>query len=95
MNIKVLEAEHLRDRVLKIKFNDQKEYVVDLTSIINDDPIQLIHALRNKKLFHDFKIAHDTICWSNGADLAPEYLYFLANKENPKLRKKFETWGYI
>ncbi len=95
MSIKVLAAEHLHDMVLKIKFNDQKEYIIDLGVFILNEPLKIIRALQDQKLFHDFTIAHGTICWANGADLAPEYLYFLANKEGPQLHEKFTAWGYL
>ena len=33
-----------------------------------------------------------TVSWSNGLDLAPEYLYFLAFADKPELRAQFEEW---
>ncbi|MCX7123520.1 MAG: hypothetical protein NTV32_07670 [Gammaproteobacteria bacterium] len=57
MNIKVLEAQYLHDMLLKIKLHDQKEYLVDLSAVIKNDPIQTIHALRNKNLFNDLMIS--------------------------------------
>jgi hypothetical protein len=35
-----------------------------------------------------------TVVWPNGADLAPEYVYFQAFKDDPKLLPQFEAWGY-
>ncbi|MBC8445962.1 MAG: DUF2442 domain-containing protein, partial [Chloroflexi bacterium] len=37
----------------------------------------------------------ETITWPNGADLAPEYIYFRAFKDDPALQEQFKEWGYI
>jgi hypothetical protein len=37
----------------------------------------------------------ETIVWSTGADMAPEYLYFQAFKDNKERQEQFKQWGYI
>jgi len=37
----------------------------------------------------------ETIIWANGADLAPEYIYFKAFKDDPDLQEQFKKWGYL
>jgi hypothetical protein len=36
-----------------------------------------------------------TISWENGLDLAPEFLYFLAFRNEPELQELFRKWGYL
>jgi hypothetical protein len=36
-----------------------------------------------------------TLTWPNGADVAPEYLYFLAFRDDPDLADQFREWGYL
>ena len=33
--------------------------------------------------------------WANGFDIAPEYLFFLANKNNLEYKELFTKWGYL
>ena len=36
-----------------------------------------------------------TICWGDDIDVAPEYLFFLANKDKPEYHQQFVEWGYL
>ena len=55
--------------------------------IVDNDPALSAKDIVSK--FSDFKIDHGVVCWSNGFDIAPEYLFFLANKDNPKYKNYF------
>ena len=61
---------------------------------MHDDRRPLFASLRDVKSFRDFRICLDTVCWPNGLDLAPEYLYYLAFHNDPDLQAQFAEWGY-
>jgi hypothetical protein len=38
---------------------------------------------------------HGTLCWPGERDVAAEYLYFLAFRDDPALQPLFRQWGYL
>ena len=64
-----------------ISFNDGKKTLVDLRKTIENDHRPIIRDLLDTNLFNSFTLAHDTVCWKNGVDFAPEYLYEIGNIE--------------
>ena len=62
-----------------IRFNDGKNTIVDLKSTIENDHRSIIRDLLDVNTFNSFTVANDTVCWKNGADFAPEYLYKIGN----------------
>jgi hypothetical protein len=57
----------------------------------------VFEPLRDVKVFGQLRVDPelDTIVWPNGADFAPEFIYFQAFKNEPDLQELFKTWGYI
>lgn len=57
----------------------------------------MFEPLKNKAEFSRLVVDRelDTIVWSNGADLAPEYIYFQAFKNEAELQPQFKQWGYL
>ncbi len=94
MILHITGARYLKDYQLELSFNDGKKGIADLSQSL-DGPI--FNPLKDKKLFSQFTVDKEleTIAWPNGADLAPEYLYFKAFKDMPELQNKFREWGYI
>jgi hypothetical protein len=56
----------------------------------------IFEPLEDLDYFPQFSFDHElgTLVRPNGADFAPEYLYFLAFKDVPELQVKLEQWGY-
>jgi hypothetical protein len=51
--------------------------------------------LRERSSFSSFKVAHSALVWNDGLGIAPEYLYYLAFKDEQDLQEQFRQWGYI
>ena len=94
MILHVTDAKYLKDYLIEVTFNDGKKGIADLSQSLQGT---VFDSLKNKKNFSQFKVDHelDTIVWPNGADLAPEYLYFQAFKNDQELQSQFKKWGYI
>jgi hypothetical protein len=42
---------------------------------LEKDHREIIRELLDLEKFNTVKLAHHTLCWDNGVDFAPEYLY--------------------
>ena len=71
MFLHVLEAQYVRDYVVRLKFSDGAAGEVDLRAEL-EGPI--FGALRDVEQFKRFSVAYHTLTWPNGADFAPEFL---------------------
>ncbi len=71
-----------------------KEGVADLAMALNGP---VFKPLKDKSKFSTLRVDKEleTIVWENGADVAPEYLYFQAFKNEKELESQFKQWGYI
>ena len=69
----VVEAEHVKDYLIKVKFNDGTEKLMDFSSYIDRGGI--FSKLKDTAYFKKFFVDLNTVCWPNGADIAPETLY--------------------
>ncbi|RLJ22246.1 DUF2442 domain-containing protein [bacterium endosymbiont of Escarpia laminata] len=94
MFLHVTNASYIEDYKVEVLFNDGRKGVADLSSALKGS---VFESLRNKSEFSLFRVDKEleTIVWPNGADLAPEYIYFQAFKNEPKLQSQFKQWGYI
>jgi hypothetical protein len=72
--IRVVEARHVRDYVIWLRFSDGRAGEVDLRDEL-DGPV--FEPLRQPKVFQSVYLHPElhTIVWPTGADFAPEFLY--------------------
>lgn len=69
----VVDARYLGDHKVKVLFDDGKNGVVDLGNYPEKGGV--FTPLSDPEYFKKFFIDLNTLCWPNGADIAPERLY--------------------
>lgn len=69
--IRVLSAKYVRGHQLRIEFSDGAKKTVDFSRWLYGEVFQ---PLVDKREFKRFFIDGGTVCWPNGADIAPETL---------------------
>ena len=71
----VVESKLIEDYKVYIKFNDGVCGTIDFYNKILNDHRPLVRELIKMEVFKTVKTEMDTICWDNGVDFAPEYMY--------------------
>ena len=71
----VVKAELKDNYKVLVEFNDGATGIIDFEEKLICDHRQVIKDLLDLNVFKTVKVEHDTLCWDNGADFAPEYLY--------------------
>jgi hypothetical protein len=79
----VIKAELREDYRIYIEFNDGLSGIIDFKDKIATDHREIIKELVDKNKFNKIKVERHTLCWENGVDFAPEYLY-----DQIKMRQK-------
>jgi len=74
--VRVLSAEYVQEYQLRLRFTDGVEKVVDFSRWL-DGPV--FRPLADKAEFQRFFLDGGTVCWPNGADIAPETLRMTAD----------------
>lgn len=94
MLIHVVDAKYVDGYRIELSFSDGRKGVADLAETLIGP---VFEGLRDQGVFRKFVVDKelDTIVWDNGADLAPEYLYFQAFRNDADLQQRFISWGYI
>ena len=83
----VTSAEYAGDYKIKVTFNDSTSGIADFKETILSDQLPIIRELIDIEKFKDFRIKFDTITWSNGLDLAPEFIKSLVRKKKTESSK--------
>ncbi|MCY4222339.1 MAG: DUF2442 domain-containing protein [Thiotrichales bacterium] len=94
MFLHVTNAKPLDGYRVKVWFDDGRDGIADLAEAL-DGP--MFGPLKDPAVFRKFLVDEElqTIVWPNGADLAPEYIYYQAFRGDPELQITFRKWGYI
>lgn len=94
MFLHIVEAKYLDDYRVEVVFSNGRKGVADLSEVLHGS---VFGALKDKLEFSKMSVDSEleTVVWANGADLAPEYIYFQAFKNESELQSQFKQWGYI
>lgn len=94
MFLHITEVRYLHDYVVEVAFNDGRRGTANLSDALRGP---VFSPLKDQARFAALRVdpESETITWPNGADLAPEYVYFQAFKDDPALQHQFQTWGYL
>jgi hypothetical protein len=71
----VIKAELCGDYRIYLEFNDGLSGIIDFKNKITTDYREIIRELVDKDKFNKMRVERHTLCWENGVDFAPEYLY--------------------
>ncbi len=92
--LEVKKAEYIDNYNIRLVFNNGKSGTANLEQTILNDKRAIFSKLKEKSNFRNFKVEHNTVVWFGELDLASEYLFYLAFKNDPNLQEQFKKWGY-
>ena len=71
----VIRAELKDNYRVFVEFNDGISGIIDFEDKLNNDHRRVVRDLLDLNRFKTVRVDLDTLCWDNGVDFAPEYLY--------------------
>lgn len=92
--LEVKQAEYVGNYAVRLVFSNGRAGIADLEQLVCNDRRPVFAQLREPSRFSRFKVAHSALVWNDELDIAPEYLYYLAFKDDPALQEQFRQWGY-
>jgi len=63
------------DYTIYVEFNDGHSGDIYFKEKLEKDHREIIRELLDLDKFNTVKLGYQTLCWDNGVDFAPEYLY--------------------
>jgi hypothetical protein len=72
--IKILRAEAVRDRMIRLEFSDGSTGAYDLTELLGRDT-EMVRPLQDPAFFADFFLELGALCWRNGFELSGASLH--------------------
>ncbi|WP_417909749.1 DUF2442 domain-containing protein [Candidatus Electronema sp. PJ] len=92
--LEVRQAEYVGNYAVHLVFNNGRAGTADLEQLVFSDRRPVFARLRERASFSSFKVARSTVVWNDELDIAPEYLFYLAFKDDAALQEQFRQWGY-
>jgi hypothetical protein len=98
MILHITQVHYLSDYKVRVSFNNGESGVADLSSVVHHG---VFKTLESPEKFAQVGIDEEleTLVWPGGLDLAPEFVYFQAFKDQPhgtvQLQNQFKAWGYL
>ena len=91
----ILKCIYLSEYKLELTFDNNTTGIADLKDLPESGSV--FEALQDIKIFRNIKLEHGGVTtWLDGQlDIAPEYLFFLANNTKPEYNSLFKEWGYM
>ena len=81
----IVKAELKDNYKIFVEFNDGISGIIDFKEKLINDNRQIIKDLLDINIFRSVKLDMDTLCWENGVDFAPEYLYEIVKIQNKEV----------
>ena len=93
MFLHVVDVKHIQEYKIGVVFSDGRKGIADLNGSFRGS---IFEPLKDVDFFAKVSVDPEleTVVWPNGADFAPEFLYFKAFGDEPELQAQFEDWGY-
>ncbi|MDQ5920918.1 MAG: hypothetical protein QG673_974 [Pseudomonadota bacterium] len=90
----IIDCKYISGYQLALTFDNGTNGIADLKDLPNEGNV--FQPLKDIEVFKNIKLDHGVTTWLNGQlDIAPEYLFFLVNKDNLEYKELFTEWGYL